>query len=299
MKIQFISLGSFCHPKMLIRDQKLDVQESLPFDFHSSPNTYSIYHILTQLYEKQKVNHSFSEISFEHSFNQKNTTELAVKDCFDMYFLHFFNKEDLNKTPIKYPSSVEYLKDSKIEEVKKKFDARYERLYSLLQNHENVLVFLRIENYNNPAWKEDLVQLTNALYKFKNPHIFLVYSQVNIDPELDFYYTNQLNYDYKIPVLFRKYNFDEKITSAIDEKNKFLDIFQIFKYIIDQSFIIQHGQLYTPFYHDKEKNLLIKLNNIHFIYKIIESKNQYLLLEHNEKKCLYFKNDDGTFSYMN
>ena len=56
--------------------------------------------------------------------------------------------------------------------------------------------------------------MTNALHKFKNPHIFLVYSQVNIDPELDFYYTNQLNYDYKIPVLFRKYNFDEKITSA-------------------------------------------------------------------------------------
>ena len=49
--IKYISLGSFCHPKMHIRKTNRQISKSLPFDFHSSPNTYSIYSILDKLYE--------------------------------------------------------------------------------------------------------------------------------------------------------------------------------------------------------------------------------------------------------
>lgn len=56
MKIKFISLGSFCHPKIFLRNKKMEILESLPFDFHSSNNFYSIYHILEELAKKKKGN---------------------------------------------------------------------------------------------------------------------------------------------------------------------------------------------------------------------------------------------------
>jgi hypothetical protein len=37
MKIYYISLGSFCYPKMIIRETNREYAESLPFDFNSSP----------------------------------------------------------------------------------------------------------------------------------------------------------------------------------------------------------------------------------------------------------------------
>ena len=79
-------------------------------------NFYSIYHILEELAKKKKVTHEFKEILYEHSFNEKKEKELAVKDNFDMFFLHFFKKIDLNSIPCEYPCSCEYLNDSKVKE---------------------------------------------------------------------------------------------------------------------------------------------------------------------------------------
>ena len=51
MKIHYIVLGSFCYPKMLIRETNREYLESLPFDFNSSPHLTGITNILKILYE--------------------------------------------------------------------------------------------------------------------------------------------------------------------------------------------------------------------------------------------------------
>ena len=96
MKICYISLGSFCHPKILIRETNRHIQESLPFDFHSSPGTYSIYNILNELYYNKTYDVEFNEILFKHNFNSEHKDQLAVKEKNDLYFLHFFDLNDLN-----------------------------------------------------------------------------------------------------------------------------------------------------------------------------------------------------------
>ena len=53
MKINYVSLGSFCHPKIVIRDTGREYAESLPFDFNSSPSLSGVTNILRELYEKK------------------------------------------------------------------------------------------------------------------------------------------------------------------------------------------------------------------------------------------------------
>ena len=55
MKINYISLGSFCHPKIVVRDTGREYSESLPFDFNSSPSLVGITNILKELYEKKNL----------------------------------------------------------------------------------------------------------------------------------------------------------------------------------------------------------------------------------------------------
>ena len=48
--IYYICLGSFCYPKMIIRETNRLYAESLPFDFNSSPHLTGITNILYELY---------------------------------------------------------------------------------------------------------------------------------------------------------------------------------------------------------------------------------------------------------
>jgi len=233
MKIKFIPLGSFCHPKIFLRNEKIEILESLPFDFHSSPNFYSIYHILKKLSSEKNIIHEFKEILYEHDFNISKNTELAVQDNYDMYFLHFFNINDLKSRPSNYPCSAEFLNYSKIKEVQDKFSKRYLFLYDILNNTEDILIFLRIENFSNPSWNEDLKNCIEALQLFKNPNKYMIYSQINIDKELDYFISGKLNFDYGIPVLFHKYQFDESITVNEDENKKFSKLIQVYPNIFN------------------------------------------------------------------
>ena len=68
MKINYVCLGSFCHPKIFIRNTNREIGESLPFDFHSSPNTHSIYYILEKLHEDKTFIHQFNKILDENGY---------------------------------------------------------------------------------------------------------------------------------------------------------------------------------------------------------------------------------------
>jgi hypothetical protein len=299
MKIKFISLGSFCHPKIFLRNKKMEILESLPFDFHSSNNFYSIYHILEELAKEKKVTHEFKEILYEHSFNEKKEKELAVKDNFDMFFLHFFKKIDLNSIPCEYPCSCEYLNDSKVKEIQHLFNKRYTRLYDILNNTDDILIFLRIENYSNPCWNQDLKNCIDVLKLFKNPNKYMIYSQLNISKDLDYFISGKLNFDYGIPVLFHKYQFDESITINEDENNKFNKVIQIFPNILELCIYLKIKNILYPFYHDKENNILVKLNDINIIYKIHELNSNYFNVIYKEKHLIFLKDLNNNFVLVN
>jgi hypothetical protein len=299
MKIKFIPLGSFCHPKIFLRNQKIEILESLPFDFHSSNNFYSIYHILEKLANEKNVIHEFKEILYEHSFNDKNEKELAVKDNFDMFFLHFFKKKDLNSIPCEYPCSCEHLNNSKVKEIQDLFSKRYTRLYDILNNKEDILIFLRIENYHNPCWNQDLKNCIDVLQLFKNPNKYMIYTQINISKDLDYFISGKLNFDYGIPVLFHKYQFDESITTNEDENNKFNKLIQIFYNIINACIYLKIKDILYPFYHDEKNNILVKLNDINVIYKIHEHNSNYFNVIFKEKHLIFLKDLNNNFILTN
>ena len=89
MKINYISLGSFCHPKIVIRDTGREYSESLPFDFNSSPSLVGVTNILKELYETKTYDIQLKEIICMH-----NENELAVSEKNDTFLVHFFKKTD-------------------------------------------------------------------------------------------------------------------------------------------------------------------------------------------------------------
>ena len=262
MKIFYISLGSFCHPKILLRETNRHIQESLPFDFHSTPGTYTIYNILEELYKNKKYEVDFKEILYTHQFNSTHKYELAVREKNDMFFLHFFDIDDLKTTPSKYPVDCSYIDENKIKLIKYKFNKRFYRLYNLMNDPENMLVFLRIENYANPVWNEELVKLTNSISLFQNNNKFLIYSQINIDESLDFYKTNAINYNYKIPVMCVKKLFDETIQTTL--RDDFLNVLITFEQIIKRCLQLRINNIVSNFYYDIPNKKLFKLNDLNY-----------------------------------
>ena len=288
MKFYYISLGSFCHPKILLRETKRPILESLPFDFHSSPCTYSIYHILEKLYYQKIYTPQFKEILYTHQFNATHKDELAVQDQEDIYFLHFFDINDLCKIPSSYPASIDHISAEKIKQVQNKFELRFQRLYQIMNDPENILIFLRIENYENPAWKSDIEQLCKILDLYSNKNKYIIYSQINIDDALDFNNTRTLNYDYKLPIMFLKKKFTENISS--NQKNDFLQVLTKFEQIIDNCLTLKFQDKILLFYYNYLEQKLFMLNNLTYWYRILEINDGLLKCIHEAENNLFIFN---------
>lgn len=299
MNINYIPLGSFCHPKIHIRNSNREILKSLPFDFHSTPNTYSIYSILNKLSETKTFKHNFKEIIFEHEHNQENKKELAVSDDEDMFFLHFFDKSDKINDNDDYPISVDNnLDKEKMDEVSKKFQDRYEYLYKILNSTKNILVFLRIENYNNTSWKIDVKNLVESLKKYKNPNKFLIYTQIEIDENLDFYNSFKINYDFNFPIIFHKILFNENISSNENDKKAFENILLNVEKIINNCFFIKFNKITEIYYHDNTNKILLNLNNLDKIYKIENFNNYKLELKFNNELLILLKNSENIYELI-
>lgn len=299
MNINYISLGSFCHPKMFLRKKNKEILKSLPFDFHSSPNTYSIYNILNKLHQDKTYIHEFKEILFEHEYNDKQKKELAISDTEGIYFLHFFDINDKLNDNNEYPVQVkDNINENKIEEVQNKFKQRYEYLYEILNNKKDILIFLRIENYENKVWESDLKNLVKSLNNFSNPNKFLIYTQIEINDDLDFNQSRKINYDFGMPIIFYKFLFDEKISSDELYEKKFNNIIVNIENIIDLCILIQLDNVKHYYYYDKNNNKLFKLNDIHFIFNIEFFNDKMLKVKKNNQLFIFLKNKDNVFELI-
>jgi hypothetical protein len=264
MKIYYISLGSFCYPKIVIRETGREYGESLPFDFNSSPHLTGITSILKDVYEKIVY-----EIELKEILQIYNEDELSVSEK-NMYLVHFFKTCDLLK-PIKGDSHVnanEYIKPEKIEDVKDKFKKRFYRLYEILNDPSNILCFMRIENYDNYGWENELKEFTYILSLFKNPNKYLIYAQNLIHDNLDYRQTNVLNYEYYIPILFCKHYFYDK--EMIEKKHLFVEILEYFENIMNNSNVIMikdKNNLIEKYYLDKTTYTIFKMSNIKYFSK--------------------------------
>ena len=260
MNIYYISLGSFCYAKMAIRETNREFKESLPFDFNSSPHLPGITNILKELYEKNTYNIELKEI-----LEIYNDDELCVSEK-NMYLVHFFKTKDLKKNINKFPVKAnEYINEDIINDVKEKFKKRFERLLNILNDKNSILCFLRIENYDNFGWKNELVELTKVLSLFKNPNKYLLYAQNLIDDKLHFLNSNVLNYEFNFPILFYKYYFYD--IEIINNKNHFLNLFTIFENIINNPINIiniKHNNIIEKYYLDSNKMFIFKLTNINY-----------------------------------
>lgn len=272
MNIFYISLGSFCHPKIVLRETNREFLESLPFDFNSSPNLTGIINILKELHEN-----NLYEIELKDILEIYNENELCVSEK-NMYLVHFFKTYDLIKEIHTFPASAnDYIKPDIIKDVKKKFKKRFERLINILNNPDNILCFLRIENYDNYDWKNELLELTKVLSLFKNPNKYLIYTQNLIDKELDFNNTNVLNYQYNFPILFYKYYFYD--LEIINNKDNFINIFKNFEKILNSDTIIniKNNNIIEKYYLDEHKKIIFKLTNINYYTTyFIENDNLFL-----------------------
>lgn len=258
MKICYISLGSFCYPKMIIRETNREIAESLPFDFNSSPHLTGITDILKELYEKNTYDIELKEI-----LEQYNGDELAVSEK-NMYLVHFFKATDLKEEVKTFPVSANLLKSDVVNDVKQKFKKRFERLLSILNDPNNILCFMRIENYDNFGWKHELIEFTKILSFFKNPNKYLIYSQKLIDDNLHFDNSNVLNYDYHIPIYFYKYYFYD--IEMINNKDLFINILKSFENILNSENIINiiDNNIIEKYYINKDKYEIYKLTNIKY-----------------------------------
>tara|TARA_A100001015_G_C15035896_1_gene736188 strand:- start:590 stop:1486 length:897 start_codon:yes stop_codon:yes gene_type:complete len=292
MKIHYISLGSFCHPKILIRKTNREISESLPFDFHSSPNTYSIYNILNQLALHKEYVPKFKEIIFTHRHNIENTDQLAVKELNDIFFLHFFDTDDLEYIPEKYPVDSNIIKKDKVDEVTLKFTKRFKKLYEIMNSPDDILIFLRIENYDNISWKNDLKNLCGAINKFKNPNKYLIYSQNLVDEEYHFDNTKVLNYDFNLPTMIIKEFFDENIQNKY--KDNFLNVLTTLEYIITNSVTFVINDVKYKYFLDEKKNRFYRLNDINIYFDLIsisDDKKQISVYEKNKAVIYYLEED--------
>ena len=260
MKINYISLGSFCHPKIVIRDTGREYSESLPFDFNSSPSLVGITNILKELYETKTYDIQLKEIICEH-----NENELAVSEKNDTFLVHFFKKKDLIGNVETYPQPYHKLTKDSILNVKRKFKRRFERLYNLLNLKNEIICFLRIENYNNPNWKEELVEFCNVLSLFKNNNKYLIYSQENIDENIHYDNTKQLNYNYKIPIFFYKHYFYDKI--LIEQRELFTNVLTSFEDLMNNNeniITVNNNNNIEKYIIDKYKSKIFKLTNVNY-----------------------------------
>jgi len=271
MKIFYISLGSFCYPKMIIRETNREISESLPFDFNSSPHLTGITEILKELYEKNTYDIELKEI-----LEQYNGDELSVSEK-NMYLVHFFKEADLIQKVEKFPVSANLLKNNVVNDVKNKFKKRFERLSTILNDSNNILCFMRIENYDNFGWKNELIEFTKILSLFKNPNKYLIYSQQLIDDNLHFNHSHVLNYDYHIPIFFYKYYFYD--LEMINNKDLFIKLLQSFEYIINNENTINiiNNNIVEKYYINKDKYEIYKLTNIkHFSRYFIDNDILYI-----------------------
>jgi len=292
MNIQYISLGSFCHPKIFLRNTNREILKSLPFDFHSSPNTYSIYKILNKLYNQKTYKHEFKDILFEHNCNENNKNELAVSDKEDIFFLHFFDMNDKLTKNNEYPISIENnLCEEKIIEVQNKFMKRYEHLYNILNNDKDLIVLLRIENYKNPSWKSDIKNLADSLKQYNNKNLFLIYTQIEIDDDLDFHQNNKINYDHGFPILYFKKFFDEKMTNDEIMNKDFSIVLKKFENIVHICYLISFKNTLHYYYYDRVNRVLFKLNDINIVYKVKNINKKKIEMLYNDKIIVFFKNN--------
>jgi hypothetical protein len=260
MKINYISLGSFSQPKIVIRDTKREYSESLPFDFNSSPSLVGVTNILKELYEKKTYDMQLKEIICMH-----NENELAVSEKNDTYLVHFFKKTDLIENIQTYPQPYHKLSKDSILNVKRKFKRRFERLYNLLNLKNEIICFLRIENYENPNWKEELVEFCNVLSLFKNNNKYLIYSQQNIDESIHFSNNKQLNYNYKIPIFFYKHYFYDKI--LIEQRDLFTTVLESFEDLMNNNeniITVNNNNIIEKYIIDKYKSKIFKLTNVNY-----------------------------------
>ena len=279
MKIYYISIGSFCYSKIIIRETNRELSESLPFDFNSSPHLSGIVNILQELHDTNKY-----EIDLKDILEIYNENELSVSEK-NMYLVHFFKKEHLIKNIDQYPADANtHIDKDIIKDIKDKFNKRFERLLNILNDKNNILCFLRIENYDNCGWRYELDNLVKVLSLFKNPNKFLIYSQNLIDQELDFYKSNVLNYDYNFPILFFKYYFYD--IEIINNKDNFIKIFTIFEDILNSENIvnISNNDIIEKYYLDKDiinldKNTgkIFKLTNINY-FTMYSIENDFLYI---------------------
>jgi len=277
MKIYYISLGSFCYPKIIIRETGRMYNESLPFDFNSSPCLPGITTILKELYYTGTY-----DIELKDIIEVYNGDELCVSEK-NMYLVHFFKLKDLckNLDNVTMPINAnEYIKNDVIIDIKNKFKKRFERLLNILNDKNNILCFMRIENYDNYGWKYELEEFTKTLALFKNPNKYLIYSQKLIDENLHFNNSKVLNYDYHLPILFCKHYFYD--SEMINNKDLFISLLTIFEYLLNNEYIIniknKDKDIIEKYYIDIEKNMIYKLSNIkHFsTYYIDNNDNLYI-----------------------
>lgn len=289
MKILYIPLGSFCYPKMIIRETKRDISQSLPFDFNSSPHLTGITDILYELY-----NNKTYDIELKEIIEQYNGDELAISEK-NMYLVHFFKEHDLIQKFENLPVDAnEYLNSNKIKEIKYKFKKRFDRLYNILNDTSNILCFLRIENYDNAGWKYELEDFTKVLSLFKNPNKFLIYSQKMIDDDLHFNKSQVLNYQYHIPIFFYKHYFYDM--EMITNKGLFINILDTFESILENNIIhINHNDIIEKYYIDNEKSMIFKLTNMNYFSKFFIDKDDNLFITNVFGYDLYKKDEDGIY----
>lgn len=259
MNIYYISLGSFCYPKMVIRDSKREYAESLPFDFNSSPHLTGITEILKILYKTGTY-----DIELKDILEVYNIDELCVSEK-NMYLVHFFKECDLIERAYEYPVDANiYIDPEKINKVKDLFKKRFARLYTILNDPNNILCFMRIENYKNYGWKYELDEFTKILSLFRNPNKYLIYTQELIDEELHFNNTKMLNYNYHIPILFYKYYFYDNI--LIQNKELFINLLETFEYLLNNNNIIsiKNKNITEKYYLNKNELRIFKLSNMKY-----------------------------------
>jgi len=291
MKIYYIPLGSFCYPKMVIRETNREYSESLPFDFNSSPHLYGITNILKILQQTNTYDLNLKEVMYKYNGN-----ELAIREE-NMYLVHFFKEDDLvtNINEENYPVDISLLKMDKLNDVKNKFKKRFERLASILNDVNNIICFLRIENYDNFGWNYELIEFTKVLSEFKNPNKFLIYSQNLIDDRLHINNSKSFNYEYNIPIIFVKHYFND--IEMINNKDLFITILNTFEYMINNESIIniKNNNIIEKYYIDNSKLLIYKLTNINFFSQFyINAEGLYINNAITGYKR-YILNNDGVY----
>lgn len=293
MNIYYISLGSFCDPKIIIRETNRQYAESLPFDFNSTPHLSSITKILKELHKTNTYDIELKEILTKY-----NGDELSVSEKNDIYLVHFFKEKDLKYPITQFPTNADILSDDSINIVKQKFKKRFERLANILNDTNNIICFIRVEDYANINWHYELIELTEVLALFKNPNKYLIYTQTLIDENLHFSNSNILNYNYHIPIYFFKHNFcDVEIRY---NKKVFTDILISFEKILKSENIlnIKYNNVIEQYYINKEKLEIYKLSNIKYYSSYYLDNNILYINNVITGYNKYIKNEDNIFEFV-